>query len=62
MSKNYLLIYSEQLSPSDFPSISVEDIIKANILYGGRFGMNAARTNVYEVVNNEVFDNVGLLE
>jgi len=43
-----------QLSPSDFPQISEEDMIKAHILYGGRFGMNTARLNVFKA-NERIF-------
>ncbi len=37
-----------QFSPSDFPPVTDEDIIRAHILYDGRFGINAARLKVYK--------------
>jgi nicotinate (nicotinamide) nucleotide adenylyltransferase len=44
----------QQLSPADFPAISDNDIIKAHILYGGRFGGNAARMAVFKA-NAKIF-------
>ncbi len=44
----------QQLSPADFPPISDNDIIKAHILYGGRFGGNAARMAVFKA-NAKIF-------
>jgi uncharacterized protein (TIGR02452 family) len=44
----------QQLSPSDFPAINDEDMIRANILYGGRFGMNSARMCVFNA-NAKIF-------
>lgn len=44
----------QQLSPADFPAISDNDIIKAHILYGGRFGGNAARLRVFKA-NAKIF-------
>lgn len=38
----------QTLSPSDFKPVSDEDIIKAHILYDGRFGANAARLQVFK--------------
>ncbi len=38
----------QTLSPSDFKPVSDEDIIKAHMLYDGRFGANAARLKVYK--------------
>ena len=38
----------QKISPSDFKSVSDEDIIKAHILYDGRFGANAARLKVFK--------------
>ncbi len=35
-------------SPSDFKPVSDEDIIKAHLLYDGRFGANAARLKVFK--------------
>ncbi|MBQ8448839.1 MAG: TIGR02452 family protein [Clostridia bacterium] len=48
----YLIL--RQLSPENFPTISDEDLIKAQIMYGGRFGMNAARVHVFKA-NNKIF-------
>lgn len=42
----------KKLSPADFPPITDEDMIGANILYGGRFGMNAARLKVFKSNGN----------
>ena len=36
------------LSPTDFAPITDEDIIKAHLLYDGRFGANAARQQVFK--------------
>ena len=44
----------QKLSPSDFKPVSDEDLIKAHILYDGRFGANAARLKVYKA-NFELF-------
>ena len=38
----------QTLSPEDFPPVTDENIIKAHIRYGGRFGGNAARIEVYK--------------
>ena len=38
----------QALSPSDFKPVSDEDIIKAHLLYDGRFGGNAARKKVFK--------------
>lgn len=43
-----------KLSPTDFAPITDDEIIEANILYGGRFGMNAARINVFKT-NGKIF-------
>ena len=37
----------QTLTPADFPPVSDEDIIEAHIRYGGQFGKNAARLQVY---------------
>ena len=44
----------QTLSPSDFSTVSDEDMIEANIKFGGRFGMNAARIQVFHN-NNKIF-------
>lgn len=44
----------QEFSPEDFKPVSDEDIIKAHILYDGRFGMNAARLKVYKA-NCKIF-------
>ena len=44
------------LNPSDYKEITGDQIIKTNILYGGRFGGNAARKEVYKE-NNKLFKN-----
>ncbi len=38
----------QTLSPSDFKPVTDEDIIKAHMLYDGRFGANAARLKVFK--------------
>ena len=45
-----------KLNPSDYREITAEQIMKANILYGGRFGGNAARKEVYKE-NTRLFNN-----
>ena len=45
-----------KLNPSDYKEITAEQIMKANILYGGRFGGNAARKEVYKE-NTRLFNN-----
>lgn len=45
-----------KLNPSDYKEITAEQIIKVNILYGGRFGGNAARKEVYKE-NTRLFKN-----
>ena len=44
----------QSFSPDDFPPVTPEDIVKAHILYGGRFGRGAARIQVYKN-NKELF-------
>ena len=44
----------QTLSPSDFKPVSDEDIIKAHMLYDGRFGANAARLKVFKA-NSKLF-------
>lgn len=44
----------QRLSPSDYQKPSNEDIMKAQILYGGQFGKNGARMVVYKS-NKELF-------
>lgn len=44
----------QRFSPADFKSLTDEDIIKAHILYGGRFGGNAARLQVFKS-NSKLF-------
>ena len=44
----------QTLSPSDFKPVSDEDLIKAYMLYDGRFGANAARLKVFKA-NAELF-------
>ena len=46
----------KKLNPSDYKEISAEQIIKAHIIYGGRFGGNAARKEVYKE-NTKLFKN-----
>ncbi|MBR6934838.1 MAG: TIGR02452 family protein [Clostridia bacterium] len=38
----------QRFSPADFPKVTPEDTIRAQFLYGGRFGGNAARIQVYK--------------
>ena len=45
----------QKLSPSDFKPLTDEDIIKAHILYDGRFGANAARLKVFKA-NAKLFN------
>ncbi len=44
----------QRFSPTDFKPLTDEDIIKTHILYGGRFGGNAARLQVFKT-NSELF-------
>lgn len=44
------------IDPSDFKEPTVEDVIKCTIMYGGRFGGNAARILVYKE-NTRLFNN-----
>ena len=44
----------QRFSPDDFKPLTDEDIIKAHILYGGRFGGNAARLQVFKT-NSKLF-------
>lgn len=44
----------QRLSVDDFKPLTDEDIIKTHILYGGRFGGNAARLQVFKT-NSELF-------
>lgn len=44
----------QRFSPSDFKPISDEDIMKTHILYGGRFGGQAARLQVFKT-NSKLF-------
>lgn len=44
-----------EISLLDFKPVTDEDLIKAHILYGGRFGGNDARIKVYKV-NKELFN------
>lgn len=46
----------EKLNPLDYQEISAEQLIKAHIIYGGRFGGNAARKEVYKE-NTKLFNN-----
>ena len=45
-----------KLNPNDYTEITGEDLIKCHLLYGGRFGGNAARKQVYlenvKILNN----------
>ena len=45
----------QTLSPSDFKPVSDEDLIKAHLLYDGRFGGNAARLKVFKA-NSKIFN------
>lgn len=45
-----------KLDPTNYKEITSEQVIKANILYGGRFGGNAARKEVYKA-NAKLFNN-----
>ena len=45
----------QRLSPADFKPLSDEDIMKTHILYGGRFGGQAARLQVFKT-NSKLFD------
>jgi uncharacterized protein (TIGR02452 family) len=44
----------QRFSPADFSPLTDEDIIKTHILYGGRFGGNAARLQVFKT-NSKLF-------
>ena len=44
----------QKLSPADFKPVSDDDIIKAHMLYDGRFGANAARLKVFKA-NSKLF-------
>ena len=44
----------QRFSPADFKPLTDEDIIKTHLLYGGRFGGNAARLQVFKS-NSKVF-------
>ena len=44
----------QRFSPADFKPLTDEDIIKAHLLYGGRFGGNAARLQVFKS-NSQLF-------
>ena len=54
MNKGPYCIMQQNCSPSDFKPLTEEDIIKAHILYDGRFGANAARLKVFKV-NSKIF-------
>ena len=45
----------QRFSPDDFKPLTDEDIIKTHILYGGRFGGNAARLQVFKT-NSGLFN------
>ena len=45
----------QRFSPSDFKPLTDEDIIKTHMLYGGRFGANAARLQVFKT-NAKLFN------
>lgn len=45
----------QRLSPDSFKPVSDEDIIKAHMLYDGRFGANAARLKVFKA-NSKLFN------
>ena len=45
----------QTISPSDFKPVSDEDLIKAHLLYDGRFGGNAARLKVFKA-NAKIFN------
>ena len=45
----------KSFSPADFPPVTDEEIIKAHIIYGGRFGKGAARNKVYRS-NKRLFE------
>jgi nicotinate (nicotinamide) nucleotide adenylyltransferase len=45
----------QRFSPADFKPLTDEDIIKTHILYGGRFGGNAARLQVFKT-NSKLFN------
>lgn len=45
-----------RLNPSDYKTITGDDLIKCQLLYGGRFGGNAARKQVY-LENVKIFNN-----
>ncbi len=38
----------KRFSPDDFPPVTPENLVKSQLLYGGRFGRNAAGKQVYE--------------
>ncbi len=44
----------QRFSPADFAPLTDEDVIKTHILYGGRFGGNAARLQVFKT-NSKLF-------
>ena len=44
----------QRFSPSDFKPMTDEDIMKTHILYGGRFGGNAARLQLFKT-NSKLF-------
>ncbi|MBR2024809.1 MAG: TIGR02452 family protein [Clostridia bacterium] len=48
MNKGPYRIMQEKCSPSCFKPLTDEDIIKAHILYDGRFGGNAARLKIFK--------------
>ena len=43
-----------QLSPQDFPPVTDEDLVRANMDYGGRFGKGTARKLIYKI-NTRLF-------
>jgi nicotinate (nicotinamide) nucleotide adenylyltransferase len=45
----------QRFSPADFKPLTDEDVIKTHILYGGRFGGNAARLQVFKS-NSKLFN------
>jgi nicotinate (nicotinamide) nucleotide adenylyltransferase len=45
----------QRFSPGDFKPLTDEDIIKTHLLYGGRFGGNAARLQVFKT-NSRLFN------
>lgn len=54
MNKGPYRIMQQKCSPNNFKPLTDEDLIKAHILYDGRFGGNAARLKVFKS-NSKIF-------